>query len=223
MNIRNVGYSDFYEKKRSIIAIPFITLFTVIHTRLRKIEMEVKTIKCRNGVAMVPGSILVLRVVTVQLVRFLAITTIGIEGLWPFIRKKEHEPVSSPSVFPLVEPPNSFDHNSMIRVDILGSFYVTVRYTYSSYPMEDAHCAIEREVRKLGTQANLVLYLDGGSSEEKRPAQVHQLCESCYGARDSGYIMVGVNEYSTSKKCPTYEKFVGQVEIRRLYCSTCKS
>ncbi|KAG0353403.1 hypothetical protein BGZ54_002261 [Gamsiella multidivaricata] len=38
-----------------------------------------------------------------------------------------------------------------------------------------------------------------------------------------GYIMVGVNEYSTSKKCPTYEKFVGQVEIRRLYCSTCKS
>ncbi|KAF9898493.1 hypothetical protein BX616_003956 [Lobosporangium transversale] len=37
-----------------------------------------------------------------------------------------------------------------------------------------------------------------------------------------GYIVVGVNEYShyLSKK---REKFVGQVEIRRLYCSNCKA
>ena len=37
------------------------------------------------------------------------------------------------------------------------------------------------------------------------------------------YIVVGVNEYYTSKKCPHCEEFVGQVEIRRLYCSKCKT
>lgn len=35
--------------------------------------------------------------------------------------------------------------------------------------------------------------------------------------------MVGVNEYYTSKKCPVCQDFVGQVEIRRLYCSKCKA
>ncbi|KAF9188467.1 hypothetical protein BGZ51_000556, partial [Haplosporangium sp. Z 767] len=42
-------------------------------------------------------------------------------------------------------------------------------------------------------------------------------------ARALGYIVVGVNEYYTSKKCPTYRQFVGQVEIRRLFCKTCKT
>lgn len=42
-------------------------------------------------------------------------------------------------------------------------------------------------------------------------------------ARSLGYIVVGVNEYYTSKKCPTCQNFVGQVEIRRLYCSNCKT
>ena len=35
--------------------------------------------------------------------------------------------------------------------------------------------------------------------------------------------MVGVNEYYTSKKCPICKNFVGQVDIRRLYCSECKT
>lgn len=35
--------------------------------------------------------------------------------------------------------------------------------------------------------------------------------------------MVGVNEYYTSKKCPICNNFVGQVDIRRLYCSECKT
>ncbi|KAG0212103.1 hypothetical protein BGX31_001564, partial [Mortierella sp. GBA43] len=29
-------------------------------------------------------------------------------------------------------------------------------------------------------------------------------------ARSLGYVVVGVNEYYTSKKCPTYQSFVGQ-------------
>ncbi|KAF9152205.1 hypothetical protein BGX20_005209 [Mortierella sp. AD010] len=42
-------------------------------------------------------------------------------------------------------------------------------------------------------------------------------------ARSQGYVVVGVNEYYTSKKCPTCQEFVGQVEIRRLYCKKCKT
>ncbi|KAI8362192.1 hypothetical protein B0O80DRAFT_493206 [Mortierella sp. GBAus27b] len=34
--------------------------------------------------------------------------------------------------------------------------------------------------------------------------------------RSLNYIVVGVNEYYTSKKCPVCEEFVGQVKIRRL-------
>ncbi|KAF9950291.1 hypothetical protein BGZ72_008037 [Mortierella alpina] len=32
--------------------------------------------------------------------------------------------------------------------------------------------------------------------------------------RSQGYIIAGVNEYYTSKRCPKWEEFVGQVEIR---------
>ena len=35
--------------------------------------------------------------------------------------------------------------------------------------------------------------------------------------------MVGVNEFYTSKKCPVCEEFVGQVDMRRFYCSKCKA
>ncbi|KAF9118288.1 hypothetical protein BGX30_004680 [Mortierella sp. GBA39] len=42
-------------------------------------------------------------------------------------------------------------------------------------------------------------------------------------ARSLGYIVVGVNEFYTSKKCPVCQAFVGQVNMRRLYCSHCKT
>ncbi|GJJ67737.1 hypothetical protein EMPS_00083 [Entomortierella parvispora] len=41
-------------------------------------------------------------------------------------------------------------------------------------------------------------------------------------ARSLGYVVVGVNEFYTSKKCPGCEGFVGQVDLRRLYCPKCK-
>ncbi|KAF8943019.1 hypothetical protein BGZ46_006606, partial [Entomortierella lignicola] len=42
-------------------------------------------------------------------------------------------------------------------------------------------------------------------------------------ARALGYIVVGVNEFYTSKKCPTCQDFVAQTEsIRRLWCSSCE-
>ncbi|KAF9903119.1 hypothetical protein EC991_004145 [Linnemannia zychae] len=42
-------------------------------------------------------------------------------------------------------------------------------------------------------------------------------------ARSLGYVVVGVNEFFTSKKCLTCEQFVYQVNIRRLFWKSCKS
>ncbi|KAG0253452.1 hypothetical protein BG011_006353 [Mortierella polycephala] len=50
----------------------------------------------------------------------------------------------------------------------------------------------------------------GSYSEEQRKKQ-------------RGYIVIGVNEFYTSKKCPVCEGFVGQVNIRRLHCPTCET
>ncbi|KAG9062574.1 hypothetical protein KI688_005489 [Linnemannia hyalina] len=41
-------------------------------------------------------------------------------------------------------------------------------------------------------------------------------------ARSLGYVVVGLNEYYTSKKCPGCGLFVGQVDIRRFYSSKCQ-
>ncbi|KAG0018917.1 hypothetical protein BGZ82_000306 [Podila clonocystis] len=62
--------------------------------------------------------------------------------------------------------------------------------------------------------ANRLLELVGGSLGAKRDDANKVVI---------GYIVVGVNEYYTSKRCPICEEFVGQVDIRRLYCSKCKT
>ncbi|KAF9145125.1 hypothetical protein BG015_011995, partial [Linnemannia schmuckeri] len=41
-------------------------------------------------------------------------------------------------------------------------------------------------------------------------------------ARSLGYIVVGLNEYYTSKKCPACGLFVAQVDLRRFFCSHCQ-
>ena len=43
----------------------------------------------------------------------------------------------------------------------------------------------------------------------------------CVQVRSLGYIVVGINEYYTSKKCPDCQNFVGQVNIRQFYCTHC--
>ncbi|KAG9322616.1 hypothetical protein KVV02_002319 [Mortierella alpina] len=65
----------------------------------------------------------------------------------------------------------------------------------------------------------------GKLSSNTKLTSLHESFQSYFvqKARSLGYIVVGVNEYYTSKKCPKCEEFVGQVEIRRLFCSKCKS
>ncbi|KAI8351750.1 hypothetical protein B0O80DRAFT_500105 [Mortierella sp. GBAus27b] len=64
----------------------------------------------------------------------------------------------------------------------------------------------------------------GQFSSSSRLSSLHETFLSYFvqTARSLGYVVVGVNEYYTSKKCPTCQNFVGQVEIRRLYCSNCQ-
>ncbi|KAG0285769.1 hypothetical protein BGZ98_005337 [Dissophora globulifera] len=76
----------------------------------------------------------------------------------------------------------------------------------------DARRAKEAEYRLI---TDRLLKLVGGSVGTRR--------DESNKARSQGYIVLGVNEYYTSKKCPKCEEFVAQVEIRRLYCLKCKS
>lgn len=39
--------------------------------------------------------------------------------------------------------------------------------------------------------------------------------------RSLGYIVVGIEEYYTSKKCPSCNEFVAQVTLRQLFCPHC--
>ncbi|KAF9569519.1 hypothetical protein EC968_002563, partial [Mortierella alpina] len=41
--------------------------------------------------------------------------------------------------------------------------------------------------------------------------------------RSLGYVVVGCNEFYTSKKCPDCENFVCEVQIRILYCENCRT
>ncbi|KAF9972776.1 hypothetical protein BGZ73_004027, partial [Actinomortierella ambigua] len=42
-------------------------------------------------------------------------------------------------------------------------------------------------------------------------------------ARSLNYLVVGVNEFYISKKCPTCHNLVAQLEnLRQLFCPTCK-
>ncbi|KAF9165033.1 Elongation of fatty acids protein 2 [Actinomortierella ambigua] len=43
-----------------------------------------------------------------------------------------------------------------------------------------------------------------------------------FKARSLGYIVVGVNEYYTSQKCPRCQDFIGRITYRRLHCRRCK-
>ncbi|KAF9191351.1 hypothetical protein BGZ50_009406 [Haplosporangium sp. Z 11] len=62
----------------------------------------------------------------------------------------------------------------------------------------------------------------GEFSSKNKLSSLHQSFRDYFisKTRSLGYIVVGVNEYNTSKKCPICEGFVGQANIRRLHYPT---
>ncbi|KAI1302678.1 hypothetical protein EDD11_005591, partial [Mortierella claussenii] len=61
----------------------------------------------------------------------------------------------------------------------------------------------------------------GEFSPKTRLTSLHEFFRSHF-VQKASYIVVGVEEYYTSKKCPVCEEFVDQVNLRRFYCSKCK-
>ncbi|KAK3821501.1 MAG: hypothetical protein J3Q66DRAFT_333459 [Benniella sp.] len=73
---------------------------------------------------------------------------------------------------------------------------------------------------------NVVIGIGTGKfSSCNRLPSLHTRFESHFvrKARALGYIVVGVEEYYTSKKCPECHNFVGHTDLRHLYCSHCKA
>ncbi|KAG0098493.1 hypothetical protein BGZ93_011315 [Podila epicladia] len=65
----------------------------------------------------------------------------------------------------------------------------------------------------------------GRFASTSRLSSLHGTFEAFFvnKARALGYLVVGVNEYYTSKKCPKCGQFVAQTKnLRRLYCRHCK-
>ncbi|KAF9926350.1 hypothetical protein BGZ67_008161 [Mortierella alpina] len=88
----------------------------------------------------------------------------GVVGLWPFLKDKGYEPVlRHQSALQNHQP----SQPSLIRVDVLGAFFITVRQAYSGKHHDDAHAILEKAFTKLGPKETLVLYLDGAPALEK--------------------------------------------------------
>ncbi|KAG9319438.1 hypothetical protein KVV02_000474, partial [Mortierella alpina] len=88
----------------------------------------------------------------------------GVVGLWPFLKDKGYEPVLRHQ-----SALQNHQHSqpSLIRVGVLGAFFITVRHAYSRKHHDDAHAILEMAFTKLGPKETLVLYLDGAPALEK--------------------------------------------------------
>ncbi|KAF9380724.1 hypothetical protein CPC16_010183, partial [Podila verticillata] len=63
------------------------------------------------------------------------------------------------------------------------------------------------------------------STNTHRPPSLNGSFEAFFTnkARSFGYLVVGINEYYSSKRCPVCKNFVAQTtDWRTLYCHTCK-
>lgn len=65
--------------------------------------------------------------------------------------------------------PSHLPSPGTIRVDVLGSFFLTIRNAYTACSWDVAHGVVERQIEKLGTKKDMVLYIDGQPAQEKGP------------------------------------------------------
>ncbi|KAF9982873.1 hypothetical protein BGZ75_005653 [Mortierella antarctica] len=64
---------------------------------------------------------------------------------------------------PLIHP-----RHPICRVDVLGTYFLTIRYAYIRHPPHTAQQSIEKEISKLGDKSRLILYVDGHQATEKQ-------------------------------------------------------
>ncbi|KAG0247862.1 hypothetical protein DFQ27_001513, partial [Actinomortierella ambigua] len=95
----------------------------------------------------------------------------GVKGWWRLLKTKGYVPE-------VHSKPSSPAPASKIRVDVCGSFFSTISYTYGrSHPpdVNKPHQQLERQLLELGDKDKLVLYIDGYPAKEK--AGTHSLRE----------------------------------------------
>ncbi|KAF9400155.1 hypothetical protein BGZ76_007768, partial [Entomortierella beljakovae] len=92
----------------------------------------------------------------------------GVVGLWPLLKKKGYDPnIHYRSIKPSNPP-------GQIRIDLLGTIFITIQKAYSTHPLQLAHHIVEKEIEKFGTRTDLILYLDGSPSVEKNHITVRR-------------------------------------------------
>ncbi|KAF9980874.1 hypothetical protein BGZ75_007881, partial [Mortierella antarctica] len=95
----------------------------------------------------------------------------GVVGLWPLFKKRGYEPQFRQHV-PLDLSKND---GTVCRVDIQGTFFMTIRSTYIRHPPALAHQIMEREISKMVPKERSVLYLDGAQAKEKETTHAKRL------------------------------------------------
>ncbi|KAF9983813.1 hypothetical protein BGZ65_001386, partial [Modicella reniformis] len=89
----------------------------------------------------------------------------GVQGLWSFIKRKGYEPELCHQLSLTTQDPT---RKAVCRIDVLGTFFTTIRNAYTHHPLDTAHRIVEKEISKIGHKAQLVLVLDGAQAKEKR-------------------------------------------------------
>ncbi|KAF9999302.1 hypothetical protein BGZ65_005322 [Modicella reniformis] len=124
----------------------------------------------------------------------------GIVGLWPLLQKYGYTASAFRRV-PLVPEPATSDESTSepaIRVDILGSFFPSIRRAYATHTSEAAHSAVEQALLKSGIPKTAVLYLDGEPTAEKEHTHVERAARRSNAAQRAQGSIGGKSKAASS-------------------------
>ncbi|KAK3821335.1 MAG: hypothetical protein J3Q66DRAFT_426414 [Benniella sp.] len=104
---------------------------------------------------------------------------IGLKGLWDLVKEHGYRALTS-LVVPAIQPPTTTGDpptdqatvtqpstTPVVRVDVLGAFFISIRRAYTSHAYDTAHKVVEQAIQKAGIQKTAILYLDGEPTAEK--------------------------------------------------------
>ncbi|KAG0284183.1 hypothetical protein BGZ98_006017, partial [Dissophora globulifera] len=86
----------------------------------------------------------------------------GATGLWPWTKSRGYAPSE------LILGSTQLPDGAKKRVDLAGGYYPIIRRVYGSNTLDDAHAAVEWQLKQVGKQDDIVVYIDGEAAEEKR-------------------------------------------------------
>jgi len=103
----------------------------------------------------------------------------GLKGLWDLVKEHGYRALAS-LVVPAIQPPTTTGDpptdqatiicqstTPVVRVDVLGAFFIPIRRAYTTHTHDIAHKAVEHAIQKSGIQKTALLYLDGEPTAEK--------------------------------------------------------